>query len=131
MPDIVREEFQNLRMRRKYRYITFKLSDDLATVEVETLGARTETWDDFKEKTTKTGARWIVYDLEFNMPDGRKVSKLCFIVYSPDDNTNAGEKFSVAANKDAIKSKISEVNRDFQINRWDALVEGDFTKVFS
>ena len=74
--------------------------------------------------------RWIVYDLEFTHSDGRKVSKLCFLVYSPDDNTDGAEKFSVACNKDSIKSKMSEVNRDFQVNRWDDLVEENFSKVF-
>ena len=75
--------------------------------------------------------RWIVYDLEFEEDDGRKVSKLCYILYSPDDNADNTEKFVVACNKDLVKSKISEVNRDFQINRWDDLVEADFIKAFN
>lgn len=78
----------------------------------------------------KTNGRWAVYDLEFAAKDGRKVSKVCYIAYSPDDNTDAGEKFAIAANKDAVKSKISEVNRAYQINRWDDLDEEEFQKVF-
>ena len=57
--------------------------------------------------------RWIVYDLEWKAADGRSVSKILYIIYSPDSNTNNAEKFVVAANKDTLKSKISEVNRDF------------------
>jgi hypothetical protein len=74
--------------------------------------------------------RWVVYDLEFEEKDGRKVSKLCFIMYSPDDNSDNAEKFVIACNKDLMKSKVSEVNRDFQINRWDDLVEENFIKAF-
>lgn len=65
--------------------------------------------------------RWIVYDLEFEESDGRKVSKIVFMLFSPDDNGNNQEKFLVACNKDALKSKISEVNATLQINRWDDL----------
>ena len=75
--------------------------------------------------------RWIVYDLEFQESDGRKCSKLCYFLYSPDDNADNTEKFVVACNKDQVKSKISEVNRDFQVNRWDDLKEEDFIKAFS
>jgi len=73
----------------------------------------------------------VVYDLEYQEPDGRKVSKLCFIMYSPDDNTDNAEKFVVACNKDIVKAKVNEVNRDFQINRWDDLNEEDFIKAFN
>jgi hypothetical protein len=73
----------------------------------------------------------VVYDLEYQESDGRKVSKLCFIMYSPDDNADNAEKFVIACNKDAVKSKVSEVNRDFQINRWDDLVEENFVKAFN
>jgi hypothetical protein len=74
--------------------------------------------------------RWIVYDLEWDEKDGRKVSKLCFIMYSPDDNNDNAEKFVIACNKDVLKAKISEVNRDFQINRWDDLNHDNMVKAF-
>ena len=58
-------------------------------------------------------------------PAGPDVLKLSELVNS--DNT---EKFVVACNKDAVKSKMPEVNRDFQINRWDDLKEDVFIKAF-
>jgi len=64
--------------------------------------------------------------MEFEQEDGRKVSRIAFILYSPDDNSNNQEKFLVACNKDALKSKISEVNASIQINRWD---EFDFDAI--
>jgi hypothetical protein len=51
-------------------------------------------------------------------------------MYSPDDNADNAEKFVVACNKDAVKSKVSEVNRDFQVNRWEDLDEEKFQKSF-
>lgn len=72
----------------------------------------------------------MVYDLEWKMKDGRNVSKLVFIMYSPDDNQDNAEKFVVACNKDLLKSKIPETNRDWQVNRWDDLVEDTIIKTF-
>ena len=51
-------------------------------------------------------------------------------MYSPDDNADNSEKFVVACNKDAVKSKVSEVNRDFQVNRWEDLDEEKWQKAF-
>ena len=74
--------------------------------------------------------RWVVYDLEFNEPDGRHVSKMLFILYSPDDNSDNAEKFVVACNKDQVKAKIPETNKDWQVNRWDDLNEDKIVKTF-
>ena len=74
--------------------------------------------------------RWIIYDCEFQ--DGsRKVSKICFVIYSPDNNPVNEEKFAIAAQKEAIKSKVSECNRDFQVNRWEDMTEEYFTSSFA
>ena len=75
--------------------------------------------------------RWAVYDLEFAEKDGRKVSKLVFIMYSPDDNEDNSEKFVTACNKDQVKSKVSEVNIDWQVNRWDDLIEANLIAKFN
>jgi hypothetical protein len=57
VPEEVRTEFQALRMKRKHRYIIFKASDDKASVELEKLGAREETWATFKEAMPKNNSR--------------------------------------------------------------------------
>ena len=72
-----------------------------------------------------------MYDLEWTAADGRKCSKLVFIMYSPDDNADSTEKFVTACNKDRVKSKMSEVNLDWQVNRWDDLVEENLIKRFT
>ena len=55
--DNVREEFQNMRMRRAHRFIIFKASEDKSTVEIETLGARDSTYEQFKEAMPKNRSR--------------------------------------------------------------------------
>lgn len=44
-------------MKRKYRYIIFKLNDAKDGVEVEKCGDRDETWATFIESVPKTSAR--------------------------------------------------------------------------
>ena len=78
---------------------------------------------------SNTVIRWVIYDLEFT-EGSRKVSKICFIIYSPDSNTNNEEKFAIAAQKEAIKTKVSEVNRDFQVNQWKDMTEETLVSSF-
>ena len=131
IPDEVRAEFQALRLKRKYRYIIMKVIEAKDGVEVEKTGERDETFDQFKENMPKNNSRWAVYDLEWNADDGRKLSKLLFILFAPDDNLDKAERFVVTCNKDQVKSKMSESNRDMQINSWDDLNQDKFIAQFN
>ena len=55
--DEVRDRFQELRMKRTYRYIIYKASADKASVEVEKCGDRAETFEQFKESMPKNNSR--------------------------------------------------------------------------
>ena len=55
--DNVREQFQAMRMKRKYRFVVYKASEDKSNVEVETCGDRDSTWDQFKEAMPKNNSR--------------------------------------------------------------------------
>lgn len=55
--DEIRETFQELRMKRTHRYIIYKASDDKSTVEVDKVGAREETFEQFKEAMPKNNSR--------------------------------------------------------------------------
>ena len=55
--DEIREVFQEMRMKRKHRYIIYKTSADKATVELEKSGERDETWEQFQEAMPKNNSR--------------------------------------------------------------------------
>ena len=57
IPDECREVFQQLRMKRKHRYIVFKANDNKDSIEVEKTGEREATWDTFKEDMPKNNSR--------------------------------------------------------------------------
>lgn len=101
-------------LKRKHRYIVYKPSEDGTAVEVEKIGAREESFDDFKNSVEKTAARWCVIDLEWEADDGRKVSKVCLIAFAPDNAASNQDKFLVAANKSTLMQKLKpNANRDF------------------
>jgi len=55
--DNIREEFQAMRMKRKYRYIIFKASEDKSAVEVDKCGERDENFESFKNSMPKNNSR--------------------------------------------------------------------------
>jgi cofilin len=57
VPDEVRNEFQALRMKRKHRYVIYKANDAKDAVEIDKIGERSETWDQFKEAMPKNNSR--------------------------------------------------------------------------
>ena len=50
-------EFTALRMKRSHRYMILKVSDDKTQIIIEKIGARTETFNDFKESMPKDQCR--------------------------------------------------------------------------
>jgi len=77
-------------MKRKTRYIIYKPNDDCSAVEIEKVGGIDETWDDFLGSVNPTASRWLVYALKWDAPDGRKMDKVIFIAYAPDNAADGG-----------------------------------------
>lgn len=50
-------EFTALRMKRAHRYMILKVNEDKTQIVVEKLGARDETFDQFKENMPKDQGR--------------------------------------------------------------------------
>ena len=57
IPDEIRKEFQNMRMKRKHRYIIYQLNEKHDGVCIEKLGARDASFDEFKESIPKNNSR--------------------------------------------------------------------------
>ena len=54
----VAEEFNNLRMKRSYRYLIFTVSDDNKNFIISHKGAREESFEEFKENMPKDEPRY-------------------------------------------------------------------------
>ena len=77
--------FEELKLKRKYRFIIYKIGEQ--HIEVETLGERSSNIKDFCKALPYTDSRYAVYDHEFKTADGRSSSKLWFISWFPNNST--------------------------------------------
>ena len=66
VPYICRDQFYYLRIKRKWRFIIFKLNDDDPEfVEIDKCGVRDCSFDQFQTYLSPNSARWVIYDFEF------------------------------------------------------------------
>jgi cofilin len=69
--------FQELKLKKKYRYITFNLSKDLTEIIVEKTGD--EGYEEFISLLPENECRWAIYDFEFEKEDGGRRNKIVFL----------------------------------------------------
>lgn len=69
--------FQDLKLRKKYKYIIFILNKEKTEIIVEKTSTSTD-YDDFIADLPENECRWGVYDLEFQKEDGGQRNKIIF-----------------------------------------------------
>ncbi len=115
------EQFQQLKLRKKHRFIIFKIGEE--KIDVETIGVRTATFDEFKRALPETDCRFGIYDHEFKTPDGRATSKLFFVSWFP-SNSTPYNKMAYASAKVKFRETLPGVDdkQAIKISDLDALV---------
>ena len=71
------EVFQELKLKKKYKYILYKLGDNNKSIVPEKKVAEA-TYDDFVSDLTSGGPRYAVYDFDFEKPGEGQRSKIAF-----------------------------------------------------
>eukprot|EP00352_Strombidinopsis_acuminata_P006837 CAMPEP_0176368264 /NCGR_PEP_ID=MMETSP0126-20121128/22476_1 /TAXON_ID=141414 ORGANISM="Strombidinopsis acuminatum, Strain SPMC142" /NCGR_SAMPLE_ID=MMETSP0126 /ASSEMBLY_ACC=CAM_ASM_000229 /LENGTH=110 /DNA_ID=CAMNT_0017726451 /DNA_START=105 /DNA_END=437 /DNA_ORIENTATION=+ len=105
------------------------MTEEVNEILLENKGARDATFDDFKAAMPADEPRYAIYDLEYNTEDGRKESKLLFIMYSPDSCVGAKGrtlKFAYANNKETLKNKCNPTHRELQVNDHEDIKEASW-----
>jgi cofilin len=72
--------FENLKFKREYRYIIFRLSDDLKEVVTEHIGLSTESWSDMVARLPEDHCRYVMYGLSYENSEGHRRSKLLVLI---------------------------------------------------
>eukprot|EP00603_Paraphysomonas_imperforata_P007523 CAMPEP_0114418586 /NCGR_PEP_ID=MMETSP0103-20121206/3575_1 /TAXON_ID=37642 ORGANISM="Paraphysomonas imperforata, Strain PA2" /NCGR_SAMPLE_ID=MMETSP0103 /ASSEMBLY_ACC=CAM_ASM_000201 /LENGTH=168 /DNA_ID=CAMNT_0001586953 /DNA_START=55 /DNA_END=561 /DNA_ORIENTATION=+ len=80
-----REAFEGLKLRRKHKFVIFKIGD--FEIDVETIGDKNGTYEDFKACLSHTDCRYAVFDQDFLTADGRPTSKIWFVSWFPSNAT--------------------------------------------
>ena len=78
------DAFQDLKLKRKYKYIVYKLSEDNANIVVEK-AAEQATYDEFVHALPKSECRYAIFDFEFEKPGEGQRHKICFYAWYVDE----------------------------------------------
>jgi cofilin len=69
-----------LKLKKKYKFIVYKLNDDNSVVVVEKT-VEGGTYDDFIKAMPKGECRYAVFDFEFEKPGEGLRHKICFFAW--------------------------------------------------
>ena len=72
-------KFSELKTKRNYRFIIFKIENQ--EVVVEKVGSPDETYEDFNESLPADECRYAVYDFDFITDENCQKSKIFFIAW--------------------------------------------------
>ncbi|KAI9316399.1 hypothetical protein BX666DRAFT_236525 [Dichotomocladium elegans] len=98
------ELYNEFKLRKKYKYIIFKLSDDHREIVVEK-AAETGGYDDFLACLPESEPRYAVFDFEYEKPGEGMRNKIVFYSWIP-DVAKVRAKMLYASSKDAIRKQL-------------------------
>ncbi|KAJ3285805.1 cofilin [Borealophlyctis nickersoniae] len=110
--DAAVEAFQELKLKKKYRYIVYKMSDDMKEIVVEKTVEGAD-YDDFVKSLPPNECRYCVYDFQYDTSGEGQRNKILFYVWSP-DSAKIKQKMLYAASKDALRKKLDGIYTEIQ-----------------
>ncbi|CAM8986218.1 unnamed protein product [Rhodiola kirilowii] len=109
--DDCKMKFVELKAKRNYRFIIFKIEDQ--QVVVEKLGSPEETYEDFTNSLPANECRYAVFDFDFITDENCQKSKIFFIAWSP-DASRVRSKMVYASSKDRFKRELYGIQVELQ-----------------
>lgn len=73
--------FLELKRKKIYRYVIFKIDESKREVVVEKTGGPAESYDDFTAALPENDCRYAVYDFDFVTSENCQKSKIFFIAW--------------------------------------------------
>ncbi|XP_064966606.1 actin-depolymerizing factor 7-like isoform X2 [Musa acuminata AAA Group] len=106
-------KFLELKAKRTYRFIMFKIDEKQKQVVVEKLGEPNSTYDDFTVSLPTNECRYAIYDFDFVTEENCQKSKIIFIAWSP-DTSRVRSKMLYASSKDRFKRELDGIQVELQ-----------------
>ncbi|CAN1180655.1 Actin-depolymerizing factor 7 [Linum perenne] len=104
-------KFLELKSKRNYRFIVFKIENQ--QVVVEKLGMANESYADFTASLPSNECRYAVYDFDFTTDENCHKSKIFFIAWAP-DTSKVRSKMVYASSKDRFKRELDGIQVELQ-----------------
>lgn len=105
--------FQELKAKRNYRFIVFRIEEKLQQVVVEKLGEPSESYDAFSASLPPNECRYAVYDFDFTTNENCQKSKIFFVAWAP-DVSRVRSKMLYASSKDRFRRELDGVQVELQ-----------------
>ncbi|CAN1257596.1 Actin-depolymerizing factor 2, partial [Linum perenne] len=106
-------KFLELKAKRTYRYIVYKIEEQQKQVIVEKLGEPTDSYDNFSASLPADECRYAVYDFDYVTEDNRQISRIIFVAWSP-DTARVRSKMIYASSKDRFKRELDGIQIELQ-----------------
>ncbi|GAA0146489.1 non-motor actin binding protein [Lithospermum erythrorhizon] len=106
-------KFMELKAKRTYRYIIYKIEEKQKQVIVEKLGETNETYDDFATLLPADECRYAVFDYDFMTAENVPKSRIFFVAWSP-DTARVRTKMIYASSKDRFKRELDGIQIELQ-----------------
>ncbi|XP_019465223.1 PREDICTED: actin-depolymerizing factor 12-like [Lupinus angustifolius] len=104
-------KFLELKAKRNYRFIVFKIENQ--EVVVDKVGSPQETYDDFTASLPHDECRYAVFDFDFTTIENVQKSKIFFIAWAP-DISKVRHKMVYASSKDRFKRELDGIQVELQ-----------------
>uniref|UniRef100_A0A7S2EY82 ADF-H domain-containing protein n=1 Tax=Stereomyxa ramosa TaxID=1078864 RepID=A0A7S2EY82_9EUKA len=118
----VQAKFQEMKLGHCYRYIIFRMSDDLTEVIVEKTAPETASYDDFVAELPENDCRYALYDYEADMGSDGIRNKLCFVLWCP-DSSRIKPKMLYTSTKESMKKVLVGINTEIQATDYSEIAE--------
>ncbi|XP_009397611.2 actin-depolymerizing factor 1-like [Musa acuminata AAA Group] len=106
-------KFLELKAKRSFRFIVFRIEEKIQRVMVEKLGQPEQSYDDLAASLPPDDCRYAVFDLDFITDEKCQKSKIFFISWSP-DTSRVRNKMLYASSKDRFKRELDGIQVDLQ-----------------
>ncbi|KAH6797912.1 actin depolymerizing factor 6 [Perilla frutescens var. hirtella] len=111
--DHSKNTFLELKRKKGYRYVIFKIDEKKNEVVVEKAGDPAENYDDFAESLPENDCRYAVYDFDFVTSENCQKSKIFFISWSP-AVSRIRSKMLYATSKSSFRRVLDGVHYEIQ-----------------
>ncbi|XP_030929137.1 actin-depolymerizing factor 2-like isoform X1 [Quercus lobata] len=106
-------KFLELKTKRTYRFIVFKIEEKQKQVIVEKLGEPSDSYEVFSASLPANECRYAVYDFDFMTEENVPRSRIVFIAWSP-DVSKVRSKMIYASSKDRFKRELDGIQVELQ-----------------
>ncbi|MQL74741.1 hypothetical protein Taro_007097, partial [Colocasia esculenta] len=105
--------FLELKAKRTYRFVIYKIDEKLKQVVVDKLGEPTLGYEDFTASLPENECRYAIYDFDFVTEENCQKSKIFFIAWSP-DTARVRSKMLYASSKDRFRRELDGIQVELQ-----------------